>query len=300
MNKMDLSKENIDKALAFYNIIDKSYIAKCHECLKTLKNDYMLINKLNELYTTLYLENFDRAKLKKLWYNQNVDELFTKNCHPFITNILLLSGYSLHKENFEKYNLDNSQKQIHIKRVCDALTTDIFKRHYSGIRVSEMLWGAYFINIRLIEVGRLQFEVCFHNPITEKDGEPNIKIHIPRGGRLFTEDVKKSINDSKALIKKYFNIENVDYYCTSWLLSDKLQDIIDVNSNIHKFYKLFDIVAEDHDAIPDILNFVFELNDCEDYSILPENTSLQKNLKELFLRGVSMKVGVGKLKQDII
>ena len=300
MNKIDFSKENIAKALTFYNITDQTYIANCYECLDNIKGNVILINKLNKLYSTLYLENFDRAKLKKIWYNQNADELFTKDCHPFVTNILLLSGYSLHIKNFEKYNLDDCQRQIHIKRVHDALTTDIYKRHYNGIRVSQMLWGAYFINIRIIEVGRLQFEVCYHNPVTEIDDKPNIKIHIPRAGRLIIEDVKKSLKDSKILIKRYFNIENPDYYCTSWLLIDKLQDIIDVNSNIHKFYELFDIIAESHDAIPDILNFVFEFNTCNDFSTLPEDTSLQKNLKQLLLNSVSMKIGIGKLKKDII
>lgn len=300
MKKIDISKENITKALSFYNITDKTYIAKCIECIDSMKSNNNLINKLNSLYTILYLENFDREKLKKLWYNQNTHELFAKDCHPFITNILLLSGYNIHKQNFEKYNLADEQKQIHIKRVYDALTTDIFKRHYAGIRVSQMLWGAYFINIRLIEVGRLQYELCYHNPVTEIDGETNIKIHIPRGGRLFIEDVKDSLKASKEYLKKYFGIESTNYYCSSWLLSKDLQEIIDKNSNIYKFYELFDIVAETHDAIPDILNFVFELDSCEDYSTLPENTSLQKNLKELLLAGSSMKVGIGKLKEGII
>lgn len=299
MNKIDISKETIDNALEFYNIKDENYKNKCYECLDSTMNNEVICSRFTKVYSTLYLENFDRIKLNKLWYNQNIHELFTNECHPFITNVLLLSGYKLHKKNFKKYNLDDIQQQIHIKRVYETLTTDIYKRHYNGIRVSQMLWGAYFINLRLIEIGRLQFELCYHNPVTEIDGETNIKIHIPGGSRLFIEDVKKSLYTSKEYIKKYFNIDNPNYYCTSWLLSNKLQKIINKNSNIHKFCELFDMVAEGHDAIPDILNFVFELESCDDFSTLPEKTSLQKNLKELFSKGTTMKVGIGKLKQYI-
>lgn len=41
-----------------------------------------------------------------------------------------------------------------------------------------MLWGTYFINNRLIEVGRLQFESINDN---------QVKIHIPAGEKLDIE-----------------------------------------------------------------------------------------------------------------
>lgn len=60
-----------------------------------------------------------------------------------------------------------------------------------------MLWGAYFINIRIIEVGRLQYEFCKVNPLNKKGYKKCIKIHIPSGEKLAEEQVKESIIKSK-------------------------------------------------------------------------------------------------------
>ena len=47
-----------------------------------------------------------------------------------------------------------------------------------NIRISQMIWAGYFINTKLIEVGRLQYE----------KNENYIKIHIPSGDKL---EIKK-------------------------------------------------------------------------------------------------------------
>ena len=69
-----------------------------------------------------------------------------------------------------------------------------------------MLWKTYFINARLIEYWRLQFEPTINN---------KIKIHIPAGKNLDINEVKKSIQNSRELLKKYYNIENTKYICES-------------------------------------------------------------------------------------
>lgn len=292
-----ISKEIIDNALQFYNITDKDYKNKCYECLDDLLSNNNLFNSFKELYKVLYLDHLDRAKVKKLWSNKNIDDLFGKNCHPFITNLMLLSGYIEHIANISKYNLDEKQKELHIKRVRDSLLNDIIERNYPGIRISQMLWGAYFVNIRLIELGRLQYELCYHNPIKDEVQEKCIKIHIPKGTKLYMEYVIHSISDSKLQIEKYFNLQNPNYYCTSWLLSPQLHEILNENSNIYKFYELFDISTSNEDATSDILNFVFGLKECNNFESLSENTSLQKKLKEMLINNVPITIGIGKLKQ---
>lgn len=167
--------------------------------------------------------------------------------NSFITNVLVLLGYKLHERNMENKNYNNTEKTLYKKRVTEALTNDIYIRKLESIRISQMIWGAYFINTKLIEVGRLQYEKC----------ENHIKIHIPSGSKLDIEEVLNSINDSKIDIEKYFNIKNPEYRCDSWLLSNQINSIIDSNSNISKFYRLFE-VKDGPDATKDILNFVFK------------------------------------------
>lgn len=151
-----------------------------------------------------------------------------------------------------------------------------------------MLWGTYFINCRLIEIGRLQYEYF--------DGK-TIKMHIPRGSRLDINEVVHSIKMSQQYIKKYFNTVNFNYECESWLLSKQIHALVDENSNIYQFYDLFEVI-EGEDCLGDILNFVFEKSKIMDYSELSENTSLQRKVKEYLIKQKEITIGQGKLKRD--
>ena len=199
---------------------------------------------------------------------------------------MLLLGYEYHKENIKKYKFDDEQIQIQKQRVRECLLNDIVNKHYDGIRISQMLWGTYFINGLLLENGRLQFEPTNNS---------KIKIHIPEGKKLIIDDVKESLKNSKILLKKYYNIENPQYVCESWLLSKEIADMLDEKSNIIKFQKLFDIKPSKN-GIDDILNFVFKLKKCENYDELSENTSLQKCIKEFLKNGGIIYEGYGELK----
>ena len=213
-----------------------------------------------------------------------------RSYNKFIHNIILLSGYKIHEENMNKYNFDTYQVLAHKNRVKECLINDIYNRKLKGIRLSQTLWGIYFIKIKLIEVGRLQYEYCNNNK------GKYIKIHIPKGDKLLYNEVLNSIKNSKKEIKKYFEIENYEYYCESWLLSKDIANLLDSNSNIVKFQQLFDII-EGKDAVKDILNFVYGLQQINSYYDLPEKTSLQLKIKDLLIDGKEFHIGIGKLKK---
>lgn len=174
------------------------------------------MEKFNNIYKLLYIDKTD--EYKKLWEIKNVNELFGRDYSVFITNILLLLGYKSHMKNIKKLTFDDEQINIQKRRVKECLKNDIIYKKYDEIRISQMLWGTYFINNRLIEVGRLQFELINDN---------QVKIHIPAGEKLDIEKVTKSIKDSKLLLKKYHNIENTKYICESWLLSQEIAQMLD-------------------------------------------------------------------------
>ena len=101
------------------------------------------------------------------------------------------------------------------------------------------------------------------------------------------------LKNSKYYIKKYFGIENIDYYCSSWLLSPEVRNIVSNDSNIAKFSDLFSI-EKVLDGKNDILKFVFKT---DNYDNLIEETSLQKELKKLILNNKNIHIGIGKLKK---
>ncbi len=279
--------KDIDNAFKFYNI-DEKYKNRCYECIKKINNNDHYKKVFNNVYKKLYCGDF--KEIKELWSIKNIDELFISNTDPFCTNLIVLLGFETHKNNIEKIKLDNNQISIHKKRVKECFENDLENRGYKGIRVSQMLWSIYFIRTRIIEVGRLQYEYTIND-----DNKATIKIHIPRGSKLDILSVKKSISDSKEQLKKMFNISNYDYVCNSWLLSNQIYEIIDKDTNISKFHELFN-VQDGENCINDILNFVYELGECDNYSLLPENTILQKKVKEQLLNKKTFYLGLGILK----
>ena len=283
-----IEKENIEKALIFYNINIKDYKDKCYKCLDDINKNKELKTKLYNVLKLLYGNESEQLEL--FWKESDLNRFLGESYNKFIHNIILLSGYKIHEENMNKYNFDKYQVLSHKNRVRECLTNDIYNRKLEEIRLSQLVWGIYFIKIKLIEVGRLQYEYC-----NNKKGK-YIKIHIPKGDKLLYNEVLDSIKNSKKEIKKYFEIENYEYYCESWLLSKEITKLLDSNSNIAKFQQLFDI-TEGKDAIKDILNFVFDLQQIDSYYDLPEGTSLQSKIKDLLINEKEIHIGIGKLKK---
>ncbi len=280
-----MDKEIIKEALEYYNIKDIDYQEKCNRCIDEIKNNKKIQNKAKEIYEILYIDKTE--KFRELWKEKDIDLLFGENVNPFITNVLLLLGFEYHEENISKYNFDNEQIKIQKQRVRECLLNDVLNKHYDGIRISQMLWGTYFINARLIECGRLQFEPTTNN---------KVKIHIPAGKKLDIKKVKDSIQNSRELLKKYYNLENPKYICESWLLSKEISAMLDEKSNIKKFQELFDI-KKSKNGIDDVLNFVFNLKKCYDYNELSETTRLQKSIKEFLINNGTIYEGYGELKE---
>lgn len=279
-----MKNSELIEALKYYEIENIDYINKCKECLNFINDNNEILEKFNIYHYILFIDK--NNQIRELWKYKKLEELFDTEVNSFITNLLLLSAYKYHQENMIKRGFDIEQINIHKTRVKESLLNDIFIRKYDGIRISQMLWGAYFINCRLIEIGRLQYE--YYN-------DEAIKIHIPKGDKLNIDIVKKSLKQSYEFINKYFKISNFDYYCNSWLLSKQIHKLVNKNSNIYKFYELFN-VTEGEECLDDILNFVFDLKNEIDYAKLEENTSLQRSIKNYLLKGNDIKLGRGILK----
>lgn len=284
-------QEKIIEALHFYGIKDEEYKKRCLEVVYDINNNEVLKNKVEELFYKLYDRN--KEGLSKLWKMKKVSELFG-DCNLFITSVMILLGCDIHRKNMSKYNLSDEQKSIHIKRVKNTLLDDIYIRGYESVRMSQMLWASYFINLRIIEVGGFQYELVSENPIT-KEKEMCIKMHVPKGASLNEEDVLSSIRKSTYEIERYFNVKDVNYYIESWLLSPEVLALLDDNSNILKFSKLFSIKSIG-ECTRDILDFVFNDVYIKDYNLLVCKTSLQVKLKSLLINKKEIHIGIGKLK----
>lgn len=129
MEEKDLliEKDNIEKALTFYNINIADYKNKCYKCLNDINKNSELKNKINYVLKLLYSKKSEQLEL--LWKENDLNKFLGKFYNKFIHNIILLSGYKTHKENMNKYNFDKYQVLAHKNRVRECLINDIYNRN---------------------------------------------------------------------------------------------------------------------------------------------------------------------------
>lgn len=294
-----LDKKHAIKVLEYYNINDEIFNNKYLETLDMINaNVYLKVL----IYLWHYILYIDRTGLyKDVWNWKETDRLFKNIGNYMIPVVVLLSGNEIHLKNMKKRKFDKKQIEEQIKNINQCCTIDKQRFNIDGIGFSQMVWGSYFMNGKIIQVGRLQYEFDEETPINVKnykDGD-YIYIHIPRGNNLNIEDVEKLIYESKEKLEKFYpeiDISRLLYYTNTWLLSNELDNILDENSNILKFKNKFEII-EQTENIEDFLNFVFQEKGCNiNYENLKEETTLQNKLKKYILEGRKLHIGLGILK----
>lgn len=160
---------------------------------------------------------------------------------------------------------------------------------YGFYGFNRSLWTTRQVSCKLFRIGQLEYE------LTALDGQPVISLHIPSDADLRPEVLLPSLREGLREFLRFFpEYTGKPVYCHSWLLSPLLKDFLPESSNILHFQKLFDI---EPDTVPgnDVLLWVFKNPKLprEDY---PENTSLQRKLKQFFLDGGEFPEGKGYLK----
>jgi len=153
-------------------------------------------------------------------------------------------------------------------------------------------WVTRQVSGTLFRFGQLEYE------LTTLNGVPIVSLHIPTDVDLRPEVLRPSVREGLSAFYRIFpEYVGKPVYCHSWLLSPLLKDFLPETSNILRFQALFDLEPE---GVPgnDVLLWVFKNPKLpkEEY---PENTSLQRKLKEFFLRGGQFLEGIGYLRLPI-
>lgn len=117
-------------------------------------------------------------------------------------------------------------------------------------------------------------------------GDDVVSLHIPAGGGLTEAAVDDAIAQAREFVNIYFpDYDYKAFDCHSWLLDPQLVSLLGENANIAKFCRRFRPITH-HSNGEAVYNFVFFKPDMnfrvED---LPENTHLERALKQHFLNG---------------
>ena len=121
-------------------------------------------------------------------------------------------------------------------------------------------------------------------------------MHIPSDSCMSSEEVDRSLEQLRGFLPEHFpEYAEAPVGCESWLLSPAIRDHLREGSNIHSFQDRFHLLHVVEDA-PDVLEWLFRVPNGTPVSEFPEDTSLQRNIKNHMLTGGKIGVARGILK----
>lgn len=150
-------------------------------------------------------------------------------------------------------------------------------------------WTTRQAGCHLFRIGELEYEM--------KHIEENIVIgiHIPSDVDFSPSAIDNSLASAKHFFAAYYpELSNAEYRCHSWLLDKQLKAMLNENSNIRSFQNRFEIFDEG-EVGTDFIEWLYNTKST-DYATLPENTSLQRNMKKHILSGGVIRNAYGRLK----
>ncbi|MBE6695674.1 MAG: hypothetical protein E7587_04395 [Ruminococcaceae bacterium] len=123
--------------------------------------------------------------------------------------------------------------------------------------------------------------------IALRESDQTISVHIPAGVSFTEENLTKAYNYVLRIVEKSFpEFKPKAFICLSWLISTQLKDFLKPTSNILGFQSKFNCKIPIVSQGLGVISFLFLLPTTEtDYNKFPENTSLQKKIKEYYLSG---------------
>ncbi len=150
-------------------------------------------------------------------------------------------------------------------------------------------WTPRQVSAKLFRIGQMDYE------LTTREGVKVVSLHIPTDVDLRPEILRPSMKEGlKEFYRLFPEYEGQPVYCHSWLLSPQLKDFLPAGSNILKFQEMFDM---EPGGTPGngVLLWVFK-NPKLPREEFPENTSLQRKLKQFFLNDGQFLDGLGYLR----
>ncbi len=117
-----------------------------------------------------------------------------------------------------------------------------------------------------------------------RPGDECVNMHIPKGADISRENMTRACQKAMDILKnRYPECKARVIFCNSWLLDPTLSEILGENSKITSFQNSFTRYPT-KDGGASMFSFVFTRRP-EDLRDLPEETSLQRKIKERYLNG---------------
>lgn len=149
-------------------------------------------------------------------------------------------------------------------------------------------WTSRQVGGHLFRIGRLEYEIV-------PDGKgAAVELHIPSDGDFSPREVDRSLELAEGFFREHYpELVRAEYRCHSWLLDGQLGGMLDEGSNIRHFQTRFEIL--DRGGVDaEFIEWLFQTKSTN-ISTLPEDTSLQRNVKRHLLSGGQIYTAFGRL-----
>lgn len=196
--------------------------------------------------------------------------------------IMLTCQLQAMKLTFDKYEKRGISQEIFWDTMkCFSRFIAEHKESYGCYGFDRDWWVGRQLSMQLFRIGELEYEIM----------PEEISIHIPSDAKLTEENCRKSYEQAKEFLKKFFgNIADRPFCCASWLLSPVLEQLLPPDSRINRFRKAFRLLNWEQDSA-EFMQWVYKRRDIP-LEQLPEHTTLERRMKAHLLGGG--KVGEAK------
>ncbi len=212
---------------------------------------------------------------------------------------------------------------------CFSRFVKEYHTSYGSYGYDRAFWTTRQAEAKLFRIGELEYELV--------EESSSLSMHIPSDARLEAELLNKSVAAAKDFFRKYYpEVDSDTILLDSWLLSPALKELLSPDSRIIRFQNAFDIDEVDPEPM-DFLEWVYQLaggqiesltnqdkferkiadgqleqqgsneqlrhqilnNSTESLWLksLPENTTLQRNMKKYLMDGGKVGCAKGSLKR---
>lgn len=251
---------------------------KCHK-----------INNYNEYYDSL-IKLYDR----NTWEQgiKELEEVFGEDVNgvKMLTCLLNCATYT-----YQLYRNKNISEKIFIDSM--KFCTRFVGEHFEAHGTYKFVWGWWFprqLSMSEFRIGELEYEM-----LPDCNGEKCIGIHIPSDAVLKLSELRNSYLEAKKFFNRFYpQYTNAKMICESWLLSPSLKEILPETSNIITYQNLFNIVQVDAEN-DGYLHWIYKKGNIP-FEELPENTTLQREVKKYILNGKKIGAAQGTLMESLL
>lgn len=280
MESYDYPQEAIDTLLAAYDVLGKH--TDFQKLLDIYDNDRFcdykaLLAKCKEIAADTDIHTYTVEFLMFMCFSRKLLQTYLEN------------GYT--KALWRQSMLDLKCKMM----VCKSV------KNIWGMFVA--WWYDGFFRMERFGMGRMEYEL-FDFPLDyyEKDGkclrkgDKVINCHIAKTGEpLSPELVEDAYRQAAEFYKEEFTGKPIPFFCESWLIYSKMDDLLPAKSNIRTFKERYDVI---HDHLYEKGDYsemwrLYDMDYTGDLDDFPADSTLRRNYRQYLKDGGQVGEGYG-------